>query len=120
MYARSYEKNDYEEAPALPSGYRGTAFEHELGEPCAPAPDESISASAPYTERESTGALSFLERLIPIKRMLPEGRSGLFGSLFSDAEDILLLGIFLLLLFSKEGDTLCAIAVLFLLISDKI
>ena len=72
------------------------------------------------TSEENHSPLSFLDRFLPLKRLFPEGRGGLLGSLFSDTEDILLLGIFLLLLLSKEGDTLCAIAVLILLISDKI
>jgi hypothetical protein len=121
MYARSYEKNGYEEAaPHLPSGYRGTAFEQEpCEEATAPLTEESVPASLLGASGEGAGPLAFLEKLLPLKRLLPVGKGGFFGSLFSDAEDILLLGILLLLLFSKEGDPLCAVAVLVLLISGK-
>ncbi|MBQ8268923.1 MAG: hypothetical protein IKA53_00850 [Clostridia bacterium] len=120
MYARSYEKNDYEQAPPLPSGYRGTAFENEGIEEMGAGAQESIPASAPCEKKEEAGPLSFLDKIFPKGRMRFAEKGGLFGALLSDTEDILLLGVFLLLLLSKEGDPLCAVAVLILLISDKI
>ncbi len=121
MYARSYEKNGLTEgAPPLPSDYRGVAFERENETEAISAPptEESIPVIKPTDARNSV-LPSLLDRFLPIKRLLPKGGDGWLTSLFSETEDILLLGIFLLLLLSKEGDTLCAIAVLILLISDK-
>ena len=88
MYARSYEKNGYEEAaPPLPSGYRGTAFEQEpCEEATAPAAEESIPASLLGASGEGAGPLAFLEKLLPMKRLFPSEKGGFFGSLFSDAE----------------------------------
>ena len=120
MYARSYEKNDYEQGtPPLPSGYHGVAFEHEEEKECAPPSEPPCIPAGGAPRCEENAPLSFLDRFLPLKRIFPEGKSGFFGSLFSETEDILLIGIFLLLLFSKEGDPLCAVAVLILLISDK-
>ena len=117
MYARSYEANEpLASAVALPSDYHGVAFEKEE-ERALPTEEECTPAVAEATEEKSVLA-SFFGRIWPKGRMHREG--SLFSSLLSDTEDILLLGIFLLLLLSKEGDPLCAAAVLILFISDKI
>ena len=51
---------------------------------------------------------------------IPYPTSGFsLGSLFSEGEDLLLIGIFIFLLFSREGDPLCAAAILILFFSDK-
>ncbi len=128
MYARSYEKSTHEEeARPLPMGYSGVAFESEAAEP-PPAPDPSIPIAAQtetYTEQEektaSVGIFSSLSERIPFlqKIKLPFGERFSFGSAFSDTEDLLLLGLALLLFFSKEGDSLCALAVLILFLTGK-
>lgn len=122
MYARSYEKNEFsEDVQPLPSGYRGVAFERETEENEPPSAPAHENAEAVMTSSGAINSpLSFFNRFLPLRRLWPEGKGGMLGSFFSDTEDILLLGIFLLLLLSKEGDTLCAVAVLILLISDKI
>ena len=124
MYARSYEKNTFEEEPqrTLPSGYSGVAFESEAALPPPPdtgAPaEESLPASG---EAVDAGIFSTLLTRIPfLQRIkLPAFEKFSFGNWFSDTEDLLLLGLFLLLLFSKEGDPLCAVAVLILFFSGK-
>ena len=127
MYARSYEKNTQEEEMRpLPMGYSGVAFESEAAEPPPPIPEPSIptaaEASAPLeSESASAGVFpSFLSHIPFLQKIkLPFLERPSFGSLFSDTEDLLLLGLALLLLFSKEGDSLCAIAVLILLFTGK-
>ena len=106
--------------PPLPSGYHGGAFEREEAKECAPPNEPPCIQVGGASKSEGGAPLALLDRILPIKRLLTVGRGGFFGSLFSETEDILLLGIFLLLLLSKEGDPLCAVAVLILLISDKI
>ena len=118
MYARSYEKNcgEAEEQRALPSGYRGIAFDNEnepSAEAQAPCKDECDGA------QPSAAPKSLLLSRLPFLWRLRPQEGSLLGSLFSDTEDFLLIGIFLLLLFSKEGDPICAIAILILFFSDK-
>ncbi len=126
MYARSYEKNMFEEEPqrTLPSGYSGVAFESEAALPPPPQPDteanaeESLPASG---ETAEAGIFSSLFTRIPfLQRIkLPAFEKFPLGNWFSDTEDLLLLGLFLLLLLSKEGDPLCAVAVLILFFAGK-
>ena len=127
MYARSYEKNtSEEEIRPLPMGYSGVAFENAAADPPSPAPEPSMPITAEenaQSENESVAASIFSPLLshIPVlqKIKLPFAQRSPLGSLLSDTEDLLLLGLALLLLFSKEGDSLCAIAVLILLFSGK-
>ncbi len=119
MYARSYEKNAYaaeEEARTLPSGYCGVAFEGE-GEPPPAAPETVCVEGEGKTEEPSPVSLFFSK--LPFLQKLRPREGSLVSSFFSSTEDILLIGIFLLLLLSKEGDPLCAVAVLILFFSDK-
>ena len=121
MYARSYEKNqnDIEEARALPNGYHGVAF--ECAEDTPPHPEaEAEAASAPLSEEAETASpVSLFFSKNPFLQKLHSPKGNLLGSLFANTEDIFLIGLFLLLLLSKEGDTLCAVAILILLFSDK-
>lgn len=125
MYARSYEKNAFEEEVqrTLPSGYSGVAFESEAAEP-PPQNDLPIRTeeSTPVGgDTAEAGIFSSLLTRIPfLQRIkLPFGDKISLGGWFSDTEDLLLLGLALLLLLSKEGDPLCAVAVLILLFSGK-
>ncbi len=125
MYARSYEKNAFEEEVqrTLPSGYSGVAFESEAAEP--PQQDDIVlrrEESVPTAQEatEAGGFSSLLTRIPFLQRIkLPFGEKFSFGGWFSDTEDLLLLGLALLLLLSKEGDPLCAVAVLILFFSGK-
>lgn len=124
MYARSYDTHTGEEgaARALPSGYSGIAFENEAiepspqphapCEPCAPQEEEQTAAAGLFSPPH--GRIPFLDKL---KFPALQGLS--LGTLFSDTEDFLLIGLFLLLLLSKEGDPLCAVAVAVLFFSGK-
>ena len=125
MYARSYEKNACEEEVqrTLPSGYSGVAFESEAAEP-PPPNDPSIPTeeSTPVSGNTAEPGIfsSLLTRIPFLQRIkLPFGEKFSLGGWFSDTEDLLLLGLALLLLFSKEGDPLCAVAVLILFFSGK-
>ena len=130
MYARSYEKNTREEEGTriLPSGYSGVAFESEPAE--TPAPEmhcpkpEPLAACAPApcedTCEEEDGPAALPWRIPFLQKIkIPHAEGFSLGSLFSDTEDLLLLGMFLLLLFSKEGDFLCAAAILILFFTGK-
>lgn len=126
MYARSYEKSTYEEEPirTLPSGYSGVAFESEAAEPPPPPDDialrgeECVPAAQEATEVGSFASL--LTRIPFLQRIkLPFGEKFSIGGWFSDTEDLLLIGLALLLLFSKEADPLCAVAVLILFFLGK-
>lgn len=112
MYARSYDRDcAEEEARVLPGGYSGTAFESETAA-------EPITAEEPKGEEEAPASL--LSHIPFLDRFIKGGRGSPLGGLFTDTEDLILLGLFLLLLLSKEGDPLCAIAVLILFFSDKL
>lgn len=114
MYARSYDRDGAEEeARVLPGGYGGTAFESETV-----AAAEPIRAEEPA--KEEAAPASLFSRVPFLDRFMKGGKGSPLGGLFSDTEDLILLGLFLLLLLSKEGDPLCAIAVLILFFSDKI
>ena len=125
MYARSYEKStNEEESRPLPMGYSGIAFESEAAEPPPSAPELSnpITAEANASAESAEAGIFFplLSRIPFLQKIkLPFPEHSPFGSLFSDTEDLLLLGLALLLIFSKEGDSLCAIAVLILFLTGK-
>ncbi len=117
MYARSYEKStcEAEDMRTLPSGYCGVAFEDEGEVP----PAHGSPCEKPKGPSERSGPLSHLLSKIPFLQRMHPGEDSLFTSLFSSTEDFLLIGIFLLLLLSKEGDPLCAAVILILFLSDK-
>ena len=124
MYARSYDAHTAEESTprTLPSGYSGVAFENEAIEPpsephtpcetCAPQEEEQAAAAGLFSSLH--GRIPFLDKL---KFPIPQGLS--FGAFFSETEDFLLIGLFLLLLLSKEGDPLCSVAVAVLFFTGK-
>ncbi len=127
MYARSYEKSTHEEEPlrTLPSGYSGVAFESEAAE-LAPPPPQDIPIGAEQSvpaarETAEAGIFSSLLTRIPFLQRIkrPFGEKFPLREWFSDTEDLLLLGLALLLLLSKEGDPLCAVAVLILFLTGK-
>ena len=125
MYARSYDTHPSEEnIHALPCGYSGNAFENTppapLKEPTAPNACEACTAKEERTAE--AGIFASLRGRIPLldKIKIPALQRLSFDTLFSDTEDFLLIGLFLLLLFSKEGDPLCAVAVAILFFSGKI
>lgn len=124
MYARSYDTHTSEESTlrTLPSGYSGVAFENEATEP--PPPMAHAPCDVPVPEEEETVAAGLFSSLcgrIPFlqKIKFPAIQRLSVGSLFSDTEDFLLIGLFLLLLLSKEGDPLCAVAVAVLFFTGK-
>ena len=108
-----------EDLRTLPSGYHGVAFENETAQPPPDVPCEEIGDMQEKAEATSAPASAFCH--IPFLQKLSFGKAGgLFGSLLSNTEDALLLGLFLLLLLSGEGDPLCAVAILIIFLSDKI
>lgn len=118
MYARSYENlTQAQDVRPLPSGYSGVTFESEDEAP--PAEQVSLPLDGKCEPKEERPFSSLFSKIPFLQRLMPQ-QGGLFGSLFADTEDILLLGLFLLLLLSKDGDPLCAVAILILFFSDKI
>jgi hypothetical protein len=121
VYARSYGESTHEEesARALPCGYRGTAFEVEERE-TAPPSEICESDCKKECEEEKPRLLESAFAHLPFfkEKGKPFGGFSL-GSLFSEGEDLLLIGIFIFLLLSRESDPLCAAAVLILFFSDK-
>jgi len=93
----------------LPSGYDGTAFEKEIterAEEASPPPEES-APDEPTAEVGLFSRLPFLKGVRGIEKLrLPFD----LGS-----EDIVLLGIALLLFFTKDGDRECALMIALLL-----
>lgn len=108
MYTRSYGVT--EEKMSLPSGYDGTAFEKEIREK---AEESSLPDNEPIQDdrAEEVGlfaGLPFLKKIRGIERLrLPFDLGG---------EDIVLLGVALLLFFSKDGDRECALMIALLLL----
>ena len=129
MYTGSYFEG---EAPTLPKGYDGCAFGSSEPQPtqplearCAP-PKISPLSSPPEAEEEyettvgeekceSVGLLSSIFGRLPFKGFLMGTGGG--GSLLGlvekiTAEEILLIGVALILFFSPDGDKLLALALL--------
>ena len=129
MYTRSYYPE--EEKLTVPENYDGTAFREsircEAGIPQAddakeekkelrapwdiPPPEDSIPTSA---EKKRSIAAGLFDKF-PIGRLL--GAKDIFGGSLKKigTEEILLVGVALFLLFSKNGDKECAIMLLLLL-----
>ena len=122
MYARSYGESTHEEESArtLPCGYHGTAFETEERETAPPSEICAVDCIK-ECEEEKPRLLDSIFAHLPFfkEKGKPFGGFSL-GSLFSEGEDLLLIGIFIFLLVSREGDPLCAAAILILFFSDKI
>ena len=132
MYTRAYSESDVK--LSIPENYDGTAFLKKeeppqarpippsVSEPkCSPRSDfpsaekEAFAPSEPTEGGES--GISSLIRRIPFGRLL--GERGC-GSIHLDrfkigSEEVLIIVIALFLLFSREGDKECAIALLILL-----
>ena len=105
MYMRSYGAE--EERMPLPSGYDGTAFEKEINEKAA---EDVAEALAPEEKTEEAGLslkLPFFKGFGTFKGIkLPFDLGG---------EDLVLLGLALLLFFTKDGDRECALMIALLL-----
>lgn len=100
MYTRSYA----DEERNVPEGYSGNAFSEKV---------EEKSQSEPET-KDSVSAGSFFEKLLPAS----------FGNLFSGNllrnfrlgwEELLIIGVAVLLFFSRDGDKECALMLLLLI-----
>ena len=110
MYTRSYGG----ERSALPENYDGTAFTR-------PEPEEYTECREARTVQTSGGACSVshrggtsgLSRIPIIGDLLGGGAGGLLSSI--GTEELLIIGIALFLLLSGDGDTECALMLIFLL-----
>ena len=132
MYTRSYYHE--EDRINVPENYVGSAFGAESMDtgatnvqpsvaqtkfsprdvpPCTEGEDEEEKAE----QTESTGAFGSVLSHIPIANLLQGGIGNLFNlkGFKLGYEEILIIGIALLLLFSKEGDRECALILLALL-----
>ena len=124
MYTRSYGQSGEQKLPTPPENYDGTAFilpestgNHDTGEPFSQTEEtESVPASVSKAPRrkDQDGPFSFL-RGIPFIGGLFSGEGG--GGFLSGigAEELLIIGIALFLILSKDGDTECALMLLLLL-----
>ncbi len=123
MYSRNYFDSD-KESFALPQNYDGTAFaEEEKSDESATRPpdnDEIKVDSEPYL---AAGGEAIKEASSPLGFLSGLGKN-LFGGLFGGrlkfpsigTEEILIIATAMFLLFSKDGDTECAILLLLLLL----
>ena len=104
MYTRTYAPT--EEQITVPSGYDGTAFENEIEEV------KEALANEPISEEKSEevglfGRIPFLKGFPIFEGIkLPTSLAG---------EDLVLLGLALLLFFTKDGDRECALMIALLL-----
>lgn len=137
MYTRTYSEDDGK--LNIPDGYDGTAFAKKESEPppsrpiipnvsepkCSPresfpelnVPDkEAEHVSDPYGAKDGESILSVFKRL-PFGKFFGERGRELFhfDKFKVGSEELLIIGVALFLLFSKEGDKDCAIALLILL-----
>ena len=116
MYSRSYSGDN--ENMLIPDGYAGTAL--PLGVHSEPIEDETektepVSIDKESEKTENVGIFSGLLSKLPfgdLSRLLPFGHVGIkrFGT-----EEILILAVAAFLLFSRDGDTECAIMLILLL-----
>lgn len=107
MYTRSYGTD--EEKMTLPSGYDGTAFEKEISEKAEEA-SLPLPEDKPDERTEETGLFS----KIPLLRSI-RGFEKMRLPFDLGSEDLVLLGIALLLFFTKDGDRECALMIALLL-----
>ena len=107
MYTRSYGTD--EDKMTLPSGYDGTAFEKEISEKAEEA-SLQLPEDKPGERTEEAG----LFRGIPFLKGL-RGFDKLRLPFDLGSEDLVLLGIALLLFFTKDGDRECALMIALLL-----
>ena len=107
MYTRSY--GTEEDKLTLPSGYDGTAFEKEIREK---AEEAAIPPDEPKLE-EPSEEVGLFSRIPLLKSIRGFERLRLPFDLGS--EDLVLLGIALLLFFTKDGDRECALMIALLL-----
>ncbi len=103
---RSYQAD--EERISLPSGYDGTAFEKEINEKTEAV--EAKESAAPEEKTEETGLFG----RIPFLKGLGVGER-LKLPFDLGAEDLVLLGLAILLFFTKDGDRECALMIALLL-----
>lgn len=119
MYTQSY---GTDREIKIPESYGGIAFSEPEAEDGTAIHSEATEDAAPAM-REGGGGGGF--DLFGLGKLLPKGLfsgvgfdiSGLFSSF--GAEELLLLGLFFFLFFSKGGDKECAIILLFLLFVHK-
>ncbi len=125
MYSRSYFKDT--QAPSPPENYSGVALtdEAEVFEERAssnPWENESVSAQTPPKEEQEEESVGVFGQLFgksgspftSLSRLFGSGEKGIFHNI--GAEEILIIAVAAFLLLSKEGDNICAIMLLCLLI----
>lgn len=131
MYSRSYK--DDATAPVIPENYDGNAFRRLEEEPPAPRPIIPTVGEAKYSPREDfpkieeaesdkgenateSAFASFFGKAFG-KSIIPKRVTELLHieSFKLGVEELIIIGVALFLLFSKEGDRECAISLLFLL-----
>ena len=132
MYTRNYIEDDG--AVNIPQNYDGIAFDTEMPEmkntiskgiaekkvsptdfaPQQPEPEELPACASVET---GGGILGNLFGKFQLKNLLPTSVSSVLGldKFKLGAEELLIIGLALFLLFSKEGDKECAIILLLLL-----
>ena len=132
MYTRSYYTDD--EKIKVPENYDGNAFTEikDIKEPLISKeePKDSVPLRAPWdvpkrdgetvetaaieNEKIKDGFLGDLMGKMPFGKLFSKG--GFFKNTFSDfgTEELLIIGIALFLLLSKDGDKECAIILFFL------
>lgn len=128
MYSRSYPLDRGAGTP-VPSGYAGCAFEDEKNSEKLDTPpgvhsydeeNESLCDTSPCSakaeECEKPPSKSFFSGIL--SSLFGTGYSGGFNLRFPriGTEEILIIATALFLLFSKEGDTECAVLLLLLLL----
>jgi hypothetical protein len=106
MYTRSYGQDN--EGMPLPSGYDGTLFEKEISEKA----EEVIEKCEEEGENKTavSGLFSRLPQLFGFK-----GQDLLRTPVRLGTEELVLLGVALLLFFTKDGDRECALMIALLL-----
>lgn len=137
MYTRSYQRE--ENSIAIPENYDGNAFREneytsqseidtaakgyatpQFEEQAGEVQSNTDEAAPAFKKSKGTGLFGSIFSKIPFKSLLGGRASKLLNleSFKLGSEEILLIATALILLFSSEGDKLCAIMLLFLVFID--
>ena len=123
LYTRTFQKSEAEKMN-IPQNYDGIAFSEpefpppllgEVSNETPPSAETTDRASVPTVSDKGKTDGSFLGGLF---KNIPFLSSSRFGGKFPDklgTEDLLIIGVALFLLFTKNGDRECAIMLLLLL-----
>lgn len=134
MYTRAY----YDDAPSIPESYGGTAFSEPVQEGAFVPPSVGQAKISPQMQhvpdeepeaveeevpvlgknvREERGFLGSLLERLPFKKLFMDG-GGFLQRLDIGLEEILIIAVAALLIFSKEGDRAFGFMLLSLLLID--